>query len=192
MNCSMLRFNLNQWLLSTQMLHDPHTIPEPLLVLSGLSYTLPLIAAQTSYDRFTNGFLLLTTIGFHGTRQEWLFYLDCLAILNFLIRSYRLVRTCSRASQALFSLSVTYCLVSYFVGYQFSILSFDPDWNTQMMFHSFMHVSTSYASYRIINEITNRDGDSQKAACSQSDTKETEQSPLRNPYPSPLVLRMEE
>jgi cell shape-determining protein MreD len=42
---------------------------------------------------------------------------------------------------------VVYSLVSYFVGQQFQILSFDPDWNTQMFFHSLMHLSTAYSAY---------------------------------------------
>lgn len=53
------------------MLHEPHTIPEPILVLSGLSYAVPACLAYRqgrSYSVATNLYLLATTVGFHGTR----------------------------------------------------------------------------------------------------------------------------
>jgi len=71
-------------------LHDPHKTPEPILVLSGLTYLVPAwIALQKnrSYDFATFTFLTFTTTGFHSTRSELLFALDCIAILNFLGRS---------------------------------------------------------------------------------------------------------
>jgi hypothetical protein len=138
------------------MLHDPHTIPEPILVLSGLTYLIPFYMAvqkERGYDATTYLCLTLTTVGFHSTRYETLFALDCLAILNFLYRSYILSLECSTFCKRVYLLSVTYSMVSYFVGRQYSILSFHPDWNTQMLFHSFMHLSTSYSSYVIMKEV---------------------------------------
>jgi len=138
------------------MLHDPHTIPEPVLVVSGLTYLIPFYMAvrkERVYDASTYLCLTLTTVGFHSTRDETLFALDCLAILNFLYRSYILSTERSIFCQRVYLLSVLYSLVSYFVGRQYNILSFYPDWNTQMFFHSLMHLSTSYSSYLIMNEV---------------------------------------
>jgi hypothetical protein len=138
------------------MLHDPHKNPEPVLVVSGLTYLIPFYMAvrkERAYDATTYLCLTLTTVGFHSTRDETLFALDCLAILNFLYRSYILSTERSRFCQRVYFLSVIYSLVSYFVGRQYSIFSFHPDWNTQMFFHSLMHLSTSYSSYLIMNEV---------------------------------------
>lgn len=131
-------------------------IPEPVLVVSGLTYLVPFymsIQQKRVYDAATYLFLTLTTVGFHSTRDETVFTLDCIAILNFLYRSYLLSRECSSFCQRVYLLSVAYSLVSYFVGRQYRILSFHPDWNIQMFFHSFMHLSTSYSSYLILNEL---------------------------------------
>ena len=139
------------------MLHDPHMIPEPILVVSGLTYLVPFymsIQQKRGYDAASYLFLTFTTVGFHSTRDETFFALDCIAILNFLYRSYTLSRECSCFCQRVYLLSIAYSLVSYFVGRHYSILSFHPDWNTQMFFHSFMHLSTSYSSYLILNELT--------------------------------------
>ena len=138
------------------MLHDPHKIPEPVLVVSGLSYLIPFYMAVRkgrAYDATTYLCLTLTTVGFHSTRDETLFLLDCIAILNFLYRSYTLSTERSTFCQRVYLVSVLYSLVSYFVGRQYTILSFHPDWNTQMFFHSLMHLSTSYYSYLIMNEV---------------------------------------
>lgn len=139
------------------MLHDPHTIPEPVLVLSGLTYLFPFYLALSSrrlYDASTYIFLTFTTVGFHSTRNEILFILDCGAILNFLVRVYYLSLKCSNISQNMFLASVIYSFISYFLGKYYSIMSFHPDWNTQMMYHSIMHLSTSYSSYKIMKELT--------------------------------------
>ena len=138
------------------MLHDPHKIPEPVLVVSGLTYLVPFYMAiqqQRGYDAATYLCLTLTTVGFHSTRDETLFALDCIAIVNFLYRSYILSTERSTFCKRVYLLSVAYSLVSYFVGRQYNILSFHPDWNTQMFFHSLMHLSTSYSSYLIMNEV---------------------------------------
>jgi hypothetical protein len=139
------------------MLHDPHTIPEPILVISGLTYLLPFfiaISKKRRYDASTYLFLTFTTIGFHSTRNETLFILDCCAIINFLLRSYHLTleRQVSATSKIVFVLSVLYSFTSYFLGKYYHIMSFHPNWNTQMTYHSLMHLSTAYSSYLIINE----------------------------------------
>ena len=138
------------------MLHDPHMIPEPILVVSGLTYLVPFYLAYSKsriYDASTYLFLTFTTVGFHSTRSEVLFILDCIAILNFLSRQQYLSVKSSRWNQQVLFLSVSYSLISYFVGKQFNILSFDPDWNTQMFFHSWMHLSTSYSSFLLMNSV---------------------------------------
>ena len=135
------------------MLHDPHKTPEPILVVSGLTYLFPFYIAATNrrfYDASTYMFLTFTTVGFHSTRNETLFILDCWAILNFLLRTYYLSLQSSRDSKIIFLASVIYSLTSYFIGKYYNVMSFHPDWNTQMMYHSFMHLSTSYSSYLII------------------------------------------
>lgn len=138
------------------MLHDPHKISEPILVFSGLTYLIPFYTAISSnriYDASTYMFLTFTTVGFHSTRNETLFILDLWAITNFLLRNYYLSLYCSNFSRSLFLSSVIYSFISYFVGKYYNILSFHPDWNTQMAYHSLMHLSTSYSSYLIIKEI---------------------------------------
>jgi hypothetical protein len=137
------------------MLHDPHKIPEPILVISGLTYLYPFylaISKKRIYDASTYIFLTFTTVGFHSTRYEFLFKLDCIAIINFLFRSYYLLQKCSIFCNIIFFLSVIYSLVSYFVGKYYNIMSFHPNWNTQMFYHSLMHIFTSYSSYLIMIE----------------------------------------
>ena len=137
------------------MLHDPHTIPEPVLVLSGLSYAVPACLAYRQgrpYSLATNLYLLATTVGFHGTRQEWIFLLDCTAIVNFLWHSYTLAQEARTNARILFAASTAYSLLSYCVGWRYQMLSFHPDWNTQMFFHAWMHISTSYSMYKLLEE----------------------------------------
>ena len=138
------------------MLHDPHMIPEPILVVSGLTYLLPAYIAVTkgrTYDAATYFFLTCTTVGFHGTRSETIFALDIIAIMNFLGRSYQLSQEVSIGSVWFLNAAITYSLVSYFVGAYLKAMSFDPDWNTQMIFHSTMHLLTAAASYKIMSEV---------------------------------------
>jgi len=140
------------------MLHDPHEISEPILVLSGLTYLYPFhlaISNKMYYDAFTYLFLTFTTVGFHSTRYDFLFKLDCIAIINYLLRSFYLLQKCSIFCNIIFILSVIYSLVTYFVGKYYNIMSFDSDWNTQMFYHSLMHIFTSYSSYLIMKEYTN-------------------------------------
>ena len=135
------------------MLHDPHKTPEPILVVSGLTYLIPFYVAYkrgAAQEAYTCLFLTFTTVGFHGTRSEIMFALDCVAIVNFLARYQYLAKKSKVAYVYYFS--VVYSLISYFVGQQYQILSFDPDWNTQMFFHSLMHLSTSYSAYLLQTE----------------------------------------
>ena len=137
-------------------LHDPHQIPEPILVVSGLSYAIPAcmaFKANMYYTTATYTFLTLTTVSFHGTRNEYWFALDCAAIVNFLVHQFYLSRRAGRYAQAVYVVSVVYSLISYFAGKQFGRFSFDPDWNTQMAYHACMHVSTAYSAYLFIREL---------------------------------------
>jgi len=137
-------------------LHDPHKIPEPILVASGLTYLFPTyLALQDSrfYDSTSYLFLTFTTVGFHSTRNEILFLLDCAAILNFVLRNSYLSLKCRGYTRLMFLLSVTYSVTSYFIGRSYGIMSFHPDWDTQMFYHSLMHLSTAYSSYIIMDEL---------------------------------------
>ena len=139
------------------MLHDPHKNPEPVLVLSGLSYLIPCYMAfkrNRYYDGSSYLFLTLTTVGFHGTRYDSIFFLDCIAILNFIISSHYNSLKSNNFTRGLYYSSISYSLISYFVGQQFQIMSFDPDWNTQMIYHSLIHLSSSYLSYLYMNQIS--------------------------------------
>ena len=138
-------------------LHDSHMIPEPILVISGLSYLFPLYVAYKKNNKYalsTYVFLTFTTIGFHGTRYEWFFILDCLAICNFIFQTLHLslsLQSKHLMIQIIYIFSIVYSLTSYFIGFQYSILSFHPDWNTQMFYHSLMHFFTSYSAYIMMN-----------------------------------------
>lgn len=128
-------------------------IPEPILVVSGLLYLIPAYYAllqKRAYSLATFSFLTFTTVGFHGTCSETLFLLDCVAILNFLAHNFYLSLASSRAAALMFIASVVYSTSSYFIGQRYTILSFHPDWNTQMFYHSLMHVSTAYSSYALL------------------------------------------
>ena len=135
------------------MLHDPHKIPEPILVLSGLTYLIPSYIAfnqKRIYDFSTCIFLTFTTLGFHSTRSEYFFVIDVIAILNFLARIFYLSLRSSNYVLNIYILSVMYSLTSYFIGATYRIMSFDPDWNTQMFYHALMHLSTAYSAYLTI------------------------------------------
>lgn len=137
-------------------LHDPHKTPEPILVLSGLTYLVPAWVAlqkDRTYDFVTYTFLTFTTTGFHSTRSETLFTLDCLAILNFLGRSMYLSTEVDSYARSIYAFSVIYSLTSYFVGQRYKIMSFHPDWNTQMAYHSLMHLSTAYSAYVLMTQV---------------------------------------
>ena len=138
-------------------LHDPHTTPEPWLVLSGLAYLAPMVSAlyqRRSYDACTYMCITCTTVGFHGTRHELWFALDCGAIVGFLMRSgYVLWATPVPTDiRLLYAFAVLYSFTSYFVGQRYKIMSFHPNWNIQMAYHALMHLSTAYTSYLIMSQ----------------------------------------
>ena len=128
-------------------------IPEPVLVFSGLSYLIPAYyAAQAGlpYSLASTLFLTFTTVGFHGTRQDWLFQLDLLAILNFNVAAIYNISKVGPAAVLVWFVAVSYSILSYFGGQKYSVLSFDPNWNIQMFFHSFIHFSTCYVAYIVL------------------------------------------
>ena len=138
------------------MLHDLHKIPQPVLAITGLTYLFPFYLAVRNnrvYDASTYIFLTFTTLGFHGTRNEIVFVLDCFAILNFLLRTSYLALKSSKETQCFFYLSLVYAFTSYIVGKYYKIMSFHPDWNTQIAYHSIIHISSSYTAYIIMKEI---------------------------------------
>jgi hypothetical protein len=130
-------------------LHDPHKISEPILVLSGLSYLIPAYRAYYCNNMqmlYACGFLTFTTVGFHYSRNDYFFAIDLIAIINFLVADYRAALVSGNYATAVFFLATNYSLTSYFVGRQYKIMSFDPDWNTQMFWHALMHVSSAYSA----------------------------------------------
>ena len=126
--------------------HLDHKHPEPFLCLTGLSYLLP---AYIEYKRGhywtaeASVFLTLTTLGFHWTRSDTIFAIDCIAILQYLACS---IYESRGWSAVLTACSIVYGLVSYFVGQQYNTMSFDPDWTVQMLFHGMIHLSTATAA----------------------------------------------
>jgi hypothetical protein len=126
-------------------LHDDHKNAEPVLVISGLFYLLVALCARKKQEyrmMYSSLFLTLTTVGFHGTQDECIFVLDCIAILWYL---FELAIRSKGYSIWISQASVFYSLTSYFIGQHYGILSFDPNWNTQMIYHSLMHASTAFA-----------------------------------------------
>jgi len=133
------------------ILHDPHKISEPFLVLSGLAFSVPAYVAfvtKRDYDFVTCAFLIFTSSGFHATRNEYFFILDCLAILNFVLRYMYISFYLKRY---LFCFVTLYNFTSYFGGQVFRVLSFDPIWESQMVYHSLLHFLSAYASYELLS-----------------------------------------
>ena len=110
------------------------------------------VAAQAGlpYSLASTLFLTFTTVGFHGTRQDWLFQLDLLAILNFNVAAIYNISKVGPAAVLVWFVAVSYSILSYFGGQKYSVLSFDPNWNIQMFFHSFIHFSTCYVAYIVL------------------------------------------
>ena len=124
-----------------------HMIPEPYLVITGMSYLLPAWLAWKSgfyYSLATCLFLCATTMSFHWFRAQWLFELDVVAVLNYVLCCSFNAYYAGPSAMGVWVFSGSYGLYSYFVGQQLSILSWDPDWNTQMFFHGLIHLSTAY------------------------------------------------
>lgn len=131
-------------------LRETHMTPTPFLVFSGLSYLIPAYAAAEAglpYSLASTLFLTATTVGFHGTRQDWLFQLDLLAILNYNICAIYNIYKVGPAAVLIWYVAVSYSVLSYFGGQRYNVLSFDPNWHIQMFFHSFIHFSTAYGAY---------------------------------------------
>lgn len=129
---------------------DDHMISEPYLVITGMSYLLPAWLAYEKglyYSMASCMFLTATTMSFHWFRYQWLFAADVVAILNFNLCALHNLYATNQSAVGVWALSVGYSLYSYFVGQQLSILSWDPDWNTQMFFHGLIHLSTAYTSW---------------------------------------------
>ena len=130
-------------------------IPEPYLVITGMSYLLPAWLAWEKgfyYSMGSNIGLAMTTMAFHWFRYQWLFELDVLAILNYNMCCFYNIYHAGPSAAGIWFLSVGYSLYSYFVGQQLSILSWDPDWTTQMFFHGLMHLSTAYTTWYCIDK----------------------------------------
>ncbi len=130
-------------------LHDPHQFSEPYLVLTGLSYMFPAYRAymqEEYYLTVTLLFLTSTTVLFHGTRWEYFFYLDVLAIINFI--GYGAFLSCWMTPRQFHAtwFPVVFGTYTYFVGQQYKLFSWDPDWNTQMFWHGLMHIFSAYSS----------------------------------------------
>ena len=127
-----------------------HMIPEPFLVMTGMSYLMPALLAWNKgfyYSMGSNLFLCATTMSFHWFRYQWLFELDVIAIINYNICALYNIYYAGLPAVGVWGLSVGYSLYSYFVGQQLNILSWDPDWNTQMFFHGLIHLSTAYTAW---------------------------------------------
>ena len=139
-----------------------HMIPEPYLVMTGMSYLLPAWLAYESgftYSMASCLALCATTTGFHWFRQQWLFEADIIAILNYSACMLFNVHRAGPSAAGIWALMTGYSLYSYFVGQQLSILSWDPDWATQMFFHGLMHLSTAYSAWFCFTKrIENGDG----------------------------------
>jgi hypothetical protein len=90
-------------------------------------------------------FLTTTTVLFHGTRWEYFFYLDLIAILNFI--GYVAYLSCWMTPRQLHAawFPVVFGIYTYFIGQHYKLFSWDPDWNTQMFWHGFMHIFSAYS-----------------------------------------------
>lgn len=130
-------------------LYDPHTHSEPFLVLTGLSFLIPAYRAmlqEHAYLMWSYLLLCSTTILFHSTRYPFFFYIDGIAILNHIIGGAFIVYHQSNRERVSMWFTTTYSLFTYFVGKQYKLFSFDPDWNTQMLFHCLMHFFSAYSA----------------------------------------------
>ena len=139
-----------------------HMIPEPYLVMTGMSYLLPAWLAYESgfyYSMSSCLFICATTMSFHWFRQQWMFEADVIAILNYIGWLMFNVYRAGPSAAGVWALMGGYSFYSYFVGQQLSILSWDPDWTTQMFFHGLMHMSTAYSAwYSFTKRLENGDG----------------------------------
>ena len=138
-------------------LHDNHLYSEPLLSLTGLSYLYPAFIAiekEEYYLACSLVFLCSTTILYHGTRWEYFFYLDLIAMSHYV--GYGAYLSSAMTAKVLHTVwfPVAYGLYVYFIGMNYKIFAFDPDWNTQMFFHGLMHIFSSYSSLKYLETVT--------------------------------------
>jgi len=140
-------------------LHDDHKYSEPILVLTGLSYLFPAFFALQKEEYYLSCslvFLCSTTVLFHGTRWEYFFYIDVVAILNYI--AYALYLSPEMTARQLHAtwFPVVFGFYTYFVGMRYQIFSFDPDWNTQMFWHGLMHLFSAYSACVYLQSNLNR------------------------------------
>jgi len=132
-----------------------HMIPEPYLVITGMTYLMPAWLAWKSgfyYSLASNVFLCATTMSFHWFRSQWLFELDVAAVLNYVAYCSLNAYYAGPSAMGVWVFSTSYGVYSYFVGQQLSILSWDPDWNTQMFFHGLIHLSSAYGAWYVLTK----------------------------------------
>jgi hypothetical protein len=138
-------------------LRDTYTDPEPILVLSGLIYLVPAYYGfKYVYLRNSLLFLTLTTVGFHGTRHEYFFIIDVIAILNYIIIcGWQYVSLLTNKEKHTFYLAVIFAGYIHFVGQRYSIYNFDPNWNIKMFFHTLIHFFSAYTAHVTICNLNN-------------------------------------
>lgn len=135
-------------------LHDPHSIPQPLLVFSGLLYLIPGYIAykkQNTYTCASSIILAFTSVGFHGTRHEYFFVIDAIAMLNYVFHGASRAYFLTEKEQFVVWFSIVYGFVTHIFGKKYNVLSFDPNWNLQMFFHSLIHIFSSYAACKVLD-----------------------------------------
>jgi hypothetical protein len=131
-----------------------HMIPEPFLVMTGMTYLLPAYLAYEKslwYCMASSLFVMLTTMSFHWFRTDLTFAIDVIAILNYVACGLYNCYYTDYSATGVWIGAISYSLYSYFVGQQLNILSFDPDWATQMFFHGLIHFSTAYSAWFLFN-----------------------------------------
>jgi len=107
---------------------------------------LPGYIAYTRGHYWTSGasvLLSLTSVAFHWTKNQNVLIVDRLAILQYFACSIYESRGWSAVCT---SMSVAYCLLSYFMGQQYSIMAFDPNPTVRTLFHAMIHLSTATAA----------------------------------------------
>lgn len=133
--------------------HYENKTPAPYLVMTGLSYLFPAMVAYSNgfiWETFSLFFVTGTTMAFHWFRDDTLFVIDVVAILNLFTCALYNASLVGVGPATPFIGSILYCFYSYFLGQQFKTLAWDPDWTTQMIFHGFIHISTAYGAYKML------------------------------------------
>ena len=120
-------------------LYDPHS--EPFLVPAYYAMLQEHVYLMCSYV-----LLCSTTILFHTTRHPIFFCIDAVAIMNHIIGGAFIVYHQSNRERAAMIFATTYSFITYFVGQQYNIFSFDQNWTIRMCFHSLMYILSGYAA----------------------------------------------